>query len=189
MGLQLSPVPNFNTNIPQADPLGSAAKMLQLKALMGQQQLVPLQVQEEQQRVQAAKTQNESAQIELNAKKAYNAYWSNPDQYQSSDLPRKQQFAAMLGISADDPLMSTVAGMMKAGVPADHALAEAKSTLQVRQEWSKATQEQQSVLKNAFEQLREIAAPILAEKDATKKQALLEAAQPGLATWAKFDPT
>jgi hypothetical protein len=191
MSLQLPNLPNFNVNVPQMpSPLDTYGKMLQLKALQGQEQLIPLQVQEAQQNVQRQQLQNETAQIELHAKKAYNAYWSDPDKFQSAsaDFPHNDAFAQMLGVQANDPLMATLRGQIKAGVPADHAFADAKNTLQIRQEASKATQEQQSVLKTAFDQLREIAAPILAEKDATKKQQLIDAALPGLQTWAKFDP-
>jgi hypothetical protein len=81
------------------------------------------------------------------------------------------------GVSPDDPLMATVRGQMKAGVPAPIAFAEAKNTLQMRQEASKATAGAAGRSQEcSFEQLRDIAAPILAEKDATKKQQLLEAA-------------
>ncbi|MCU1338848.1 MAG: hypothetical protein JWO19_4429 [Bryobacterales bacterium] len=192
MAFELPALPNFSAAVPQTQsPLDQYGKMLQLKALMGQQQMLPLQVQAEQERVKGQQLQNQTSQIELNAKKAYNAYWSNPDKFQSdsSDFPHNDTFATMLGVSSDDPLMGILRGQIKAGVPADHAFADAKNTLQIRQEASKATQEQQSVLKNSFEQLREIAAPILAEKDATKKQTLIDAAAPGLARWAKFDPS
>lgn len=191
MPLQLPQLPNFQTNIPQADPLQTYGKMLQLKALQGQQQLLPLQVEQEKQKIQSQQLQNEMQQMQLTGQKALAEYWKNPGQFQSSsdDFKHNDALAGMLGIAPDDPLMGTVRAQIKAGVPAPMAFAEAKSTLQVRQEWSKATQEQQSVLKNGFEQLREIAAPILAEKDANKKQKLIEDAAPGLARWASFDPS
>lgn len=191
MAIALPATPNFSAAVPQSSsPLDQYGRILQLKALMGQQQLIPLQAQAEQARIRAMDTQNDIQQIELNAKKAYNAYWSNPDKFQTDagDFSHNDAFAQMLGVAPDDPLMATLRGQIKAGVPADHAFADAKNTLGIRQEASKATQEQQTVLKNSFEQLREIAAPILAEKDATKKQALLDGAMPGLQRWAKFDP-
>jgi hypothetical protein len=197
MAFELPALPNFSSAVPQGpSPMDQYGKMLQLKSLMGQQQLLPLQVQEQQARVNSAQTENEMQQLQLQGQKALNAYWSNPSQFEStgksdSPLPAPQHdaLAGMLGIAPDDPLMDTVRGQLKARVPAPIAFAEAKNTLQMRQEASKATQEQQGVLKNAFEQLREIASPILAEKDATKKQALIDAAAPGLARWAQFDPT
>jgi hypothetical protein len=192
MALELPAQPNFSAAVPpSSSPLDQYGKMLQLKALMGQQQLIPLQVEEQQEKVKQAQLESEMQQMKLQGQKALTSYWSNPDQFQSkqTDFPHNDALAGMLGVAPDDPLMATVRGQMKAGVPAPIAFAEAKNTLQMRQEASKATQEQQGVLKNAFEQLREISGPILAEKDATKKQALIEAAAPSLATWAKFDPT
>lgn len=191
MGFELPALPNFSAAVPQQQsPLDQYGRMLQLRSLMGQQQLIPLQLQEQQEKVKQAQMQSEQQQLALQGQKALTAYWSDPSQFQSdkSEAPHNDALAGMLGVSPDDPLMATVRGQMKAGVPAPIAFAEAKNTLQMRQEASKATSEQQGVLKNAFEQLRDIAGPILAEKDATKKQQLLDAAAPGLAAWAKFDP-
>ncbi len=190
--LQLPAVPNYGAEIAAApSPLDMYGKVLQLKALQGQQQLLPYQLRTEQLRNQQLETANQTAALELKAKQAYNNYWSNPDKYSTdaSDFAHNDTFAQMLGISPDDPLMATVRGQIKAGVPADHAFAEAKNTLGVRQEYAKATQEQQTVMKGALEQLREISAPIMNEKDPTKKQQLLAEALPGLNAWAKFDPT
>lgn len=192
MAFELPALPNFSAAVPaQQSPLDQYGRILQLRALQGQQQLLPLQVQEQQEKVKQAQIESEQKQLAMQGQKALTAYWSNPDQFASdkNDFQHNDALAGMLGITPDDPLMATVRGQMKAGVPAPIAFAEAKNTLQMRQEASKATQEQQGVLKTAFDQLRDIAAPILAEKDATKKQALIDAAAPGLATWAKFDPT
>lgn len=65
MPLQLPNLPNFQTNIPQVNPLETYGKMLQLKALQGQQQLLPLEVQQKQQAIQGQQTQNQAAQLQL----------------------------------------------------------------------------------------------------------------------------
>lgn len=79
MPLQLPNLPNFQTNIPQIDPLQTYGKMLQLKALQGQQQLLPLQVQEAQQKVQADTLANQQRQLELQSQQAMTKAWSDPD--------------------------------------------------------------------------------------------------------------
>lgn len=192
MAFELPSLPNFSAAVPQTpSPLDSYAKMLQLKSLMGQQQMMPYQLQEQQLRNQQLETANQVAEIDLKAKQAYNNYWSNPDKFSSdaSDFQHNDAFASMLGIAPNDPLMSIVRGQIKAGVPADHAFAEAKNTLDVRKTAMTATEEQQKVWDSALGHLKQISAPILAEKDATKKQALIGDALPGLAEWAKFDPS
>ena len=69
MPLQLGPVPNFQTNIQQTDPLQTYSKLLQLKALMGQQQLLPGQLQMQQQQVQSQTLANQKAQQEMDSEK------------------------------------------------------------------------------------------------------------------------
>jgi hypothetical protein len=80
MALELPAQPNFSAAVPpSSSPLDQYGKMLQLKALQGQQQLIPLQVQEQQEKVKQAQTlQSEQQQIELQGQKALTAYWSNP---------------------------------------------------------------------------------------------------------------
>lgn len=78
MAFELPALPSFQTNIPQFDPLAQRAKMLQLKNLMGQQQLLPLQLQEEQQKVQATTLANQEQQQNLDSQKAMIKAWSDP---------------------------------------------------------------------------------------------------------------
>lgn len=192
MPFELPALPSFQVTPP--DPFGQAGKMMQLRDLMQQSryraQMQPLQLEQQRQANDTAAIENEMKNLQLQGQKALTEYWKNPDQYSSpaSDFEHNDALAGMLGIDPADPLMGTVRSQIKAGVPAPMAFAEAKNTLQVRQEWSKATQEQQSVLKNAFEQLREIAGPIQSETNANKKQQMIDQALPGLARWAQFDP-
>lgn len=81
MSFQLPSVPNFNVAQPQpaASPLDQYGKMLQLKSLMGQQQMQPLQRQEAQQDIQAKTIENQQRQQELDSQQAMMKAWSDPD--------------------------------------------------------------------------------------------------------------
>jgi hypothetical protein len=71
MPLTLPPLPSFQANIPQMpDPLQTYGKVLQLRTLMGQQALLPVQLQQEQQKVETASLQNQRMQQELESEKA-----------------------------------------------------------------------------------------------------------------------
>lgn len=70
----------MTVNSPQIpSALDTYGKMLQLKSLMGQQQLIPYQVQEAQQKVQSEQMQNEAQKIALQSQQAMMRAWSNPD--------------------------------------------------------------------------------------------------------------
>jgi hypothetical protein len=71
MAFQLPGVPNFNVQQPQVpNPLETYEKMLQLRTLMGQQQLLPVQLQQAQQQVQTSTLQNQRIQQEMESEKA-----------------------------------------------------------------------------------------------------------------------
>lgn len=80
MPLQLPNTPNFNVNPPQIPPpLETYGKMLQLKALSGQQALLPLEIQSEQEKVKAQQTANQQSQLELQSQQSMMKAWSDPD--------------------------------------------------------------------------------------------------------------
>lgn len=80
MPLELPAMPSFQTNIPQMpSSLDQYGKMLQLKALQGQQAMQPLQQQEAQQQIQASQLENQQRQLELDSQKAMTKAWSDPD--------------------------------------------------------------------------------------------------------------
>ena len=194
MPVSIPSLPNYNVAPPPAqNPLEQYGKMLQLRALSGQvqqqQQLQPLQVQQAQGSVEAQNLENQQRQIALKTQQAQNTYWSNPSQFQTTAPTGGDQLAKMLGVADDDPILGMVRGQMKAGVPGNVAIGDAKATLEFRQNVSKATEDQQKVLGDAHDKLQQIAAPILAETDPTKKAALIEQARPGLTEWANFDPS
>jgi hypothetical protein len=168
-------------------------KMLQLKQLNGQiqqqQQMQPLQLQEAQADVTQKQQANQAQALQLKTSQALNDYWTNPQKFQSTAPAEGDQFGKMLGVAEDDPLLGMVRGMMKAGVPGQAAIAEGAHTLTFRQDMAKATQEQQKVIDDAWTHLRTLAAPITAETDPGKKATLLQQALPGIAQWAKYDPS
>jgi hypothetical protein len=194
MPISIPSMPDYSVAPPQvASPLEQYGKMLQLKALSGQvqqqQQMAPLQQQEAQNTVQSQQIELQQKQLALKTQQAQNTYWSNPSQFQADAPAGGDQLAKTLGISDDDPLLGMVRGQIKAGVPGAAAIADAKATLSFRQEASKTTEDQQKVLDDSHSKIQQILAPVLAEKDPTKKAALLEQIRPGLAQAAGFDPT
>jgi hypothetical protein len=190
MAFQLPTQPNYNVAPPQMpSPLEQYGKMLQLRMLSGEAQMQPLRMAEAQQDIQAKTLENQKSEIDLKTRQARNTYWSNPQQFQTSAPEGGDQFARMLGVADDDPILGMVRGQMKAGVPGDAAIADAKATLEFRRSVGQATQEQQKVLDDSHAKLQQLAAPILAESDPTKKAALIEQVRPGLAEWASFDPS
>jgi hypothetical protein len=190
MAFQLPTQPNLNVTPPQVpNALETYGRLLQLKALNGQIAMQPLQQQEAQQDIQAKTTANQQAALALKTQQAQNTYWSNPSQFNTSAPDGGDQLSKMLGVADDDPVLGMVRGQMKAGVPGNAAIADAKATLEFRRSVGQATGEQQKILDDAHSKLQQIAAPILAESDPTKKAALIEQARPGLAEWASFDPT
>src|ERR1700730_9165886 len=80
MPLQLPPVGDFNTNLPQAPSyLEQYGKMLQLKALQGQIAQQPLQQQQAQQAIAAQSRARQQRQNELDSQNAMIKAWSDPD--------------------------------------------------------------------------------------------------------------
>lgn len=71
MPFQAPPLPSFQTNIPQMpDVLSQVGKFVQLKNLMGQQQLLPLEVQQETEKAKQAALTTQTQQMELDSRKA-----------------------------------------------------------------------------------------------------------------------
>jgi hypothetical protein len=190
MALQLPSLPNYNVTPPQVpSPLEQYGKMLQLKMLSGQAAMQPLQQQEAEQDIQAKTLENQQREIALKTQQAQNTYWSNPSQFTAAAPAGGDILAKTLGVADDDPILGMVRGQMKAGVPGNAAIADAKATLEFRRSVAQSTQEQQKVLDDSHSKLQQLAAPILAEKDPEKKAALIEQARPGFAEWASFDPS
>ena len=73
-------MPNYNVQPPQMpSAMEQYGKMLQLKSLLGQQQMQPLQQQEAQQDIQAKSLQNQQQQLQLQSQQAMVKAWSDPD--------------------------------------------------------------------------------------------------------------
>lgn len=184
MAFQLPPLPNFQVNTPQQpDILGQYGKMVQLKNMLGQQQLLPLQVQEEQQRVQSATTDNQIKQQMLNDQKAMGKWLQGED----ADVPApakadplQDKIASFLGIPSDDPLMNVARGWLKNGMSAPGVMTGLQASLQRREELAKSTVEQQKVVKDNYDTWKDALAPIANEKDPLKQSVALAEALPRL---------
>jgi hypothetical protein len=167
--------------------------MLQLKALSGQVQqqqlLQPLAVQEAENTVQSQDLENQQKEIALKTLQAQNTYWSNPSQFTTTAPAGGDQLAKMLGVADDDPILGMVRGQMKAGVPGNAAIADAKATLDFRQNVAKGTLDQQKILADGHAGIQKLLAPVLAETDPAKRAILLDQVRPGLAQAATFDPS
>jgi len=196
MALVVPQTPNLTVTPPQvANPLDQAQRAATLQDMLTgnrvKQQLAPLQVQEAQNTVAQGAIKTQQDQIALQTQQAQNAYWSDPDSYtitKPTEQPGNDRIAGMLGIAADDPILSMVHGQMKAGVPAPAAIADAKQTLAFRKDLEQTTQEHQKVLNDTLTQVRTIAAPILAQDDPVKKQQMIADALPQLQELAKPNP-
>jgi len=80
MPIQIPQVPNLTVNQPpQVDALGQYAKFAQLKNMLGQQSLLPLQVQEQQQKVQSNDLAIQQQQAQVDSQKAMMASVANGD--------------------------------------------------------------------------------------------------------------
>ncbi len=80
MAFQLPNLPNYNVQQPQIpSAMEQYGKMLQLKSLLGQQQMQPLQQQEAQQDIQSKSLQNQQQQLQLQSQQAMIKAWSDPD--------------------------------------------------------------------------------------------------------------
>lgn len=79
MAFELPALPNFNVAPPQIpSSLDQYGKMLQLKSLLGQQQLLPYQVQEAQQKTQQNDLALQQQKLELQSQQAMMKAWSDP---------------------------------------------------------------------------------------------------------------
>ena len=98
MPIPQAQLPNYTINPPAApDPLAKYGQMLQLKNMLGQQQMLPLDLQEKQQQIQSQQQtiqgqqlqnqrstiENQIAQVGLQNTQRANDYWENPSKYQS----------------------------------------------------------------------------------------------------------
>lgn len=80
MAFELPGMPNFNPQIPQQpDFLSKLAAVTSLKNMMGQQQLLPMEVQEARARAQQADIQTTMQQNQLASQQAMIKAWSDPD--------------------------------------------------------------------------------------------------------------
>jgi len=192
MPLQLGPVPDFNVKIPaMPNPLDQAAKAAQLKALLSEnsarQTLLPLQVQEQQQRVQQETTANQLAQMKLASTQARVKAWSDPDFVDSFMGSSNSALENSLGFSPGFDPMKMIKGEVSRGVHPDDAMAEAASFLELSKNLSAKTKDDLANYKAAHEQAANILAPVMDMK-ASEAGPAFQAAKQKIATIPGLDP-
>lgn len=172
-------IPNFNTNIPQMPPaLDTYGKMLQLKSLQGQQQLIPLQVQQEQQKVQSNDLAIQEQQRKLASRQAMVKAWSDPDFASSVTGSTGKDIAPAIGFEPGfDPkgMIRTLVGKYK--VEPEDAMAQASSFLELSKNLSLKTKDDLSNYKSAHEELSKLLTPIPDMKASDAVPALAAAKQ------------
>jgi hypothetical protein len=181
----------------------------QMQAQTAQTQAqIPIQ----QQQAQQLQLENQQRQIALQDQQRQMEYWSNPEKYQDESTESAQPQASvagamsgavppaapaqkvnfaeqMLGLDPSDPLAKQTNGMIRAGVTPNTVAATAQSLIKFRADVLKQTQDKQEMTKNGLSEINKILAPIGAEKDLTKRAAMLQAAEPELQKASTFDPS
>lgn len=157
--LQLGDIPNLNVNVPQMPSVADTAeKGLQLKNLMGQQQLIPLQIQEQQERLKQQQIQNSMLETEKNSQQAMIKAWSDPDFLKTLTGSDKAQSS---GLGFDPDAMT--AGLVSKGVLPKDAMATTQSFVERSQKIA-ATQKDVAQTGEANASIREKGMKILADK-------------------------
>lgn len=174
-----SGIPNFNTNIPQmTPPLETYGKMLQLKNLQGEQQMIPLQVQAEQQKLQSNDLAIQEQQQKLASRQAMVKAWSDPDFASSVTGSTGKDIAPAIGFEPGfDPkgMIRTLVGKYK--VMPEDAMAQAASFLELSKNLSLKTKDDISNYKTAHEELSKLLTPIPDMKASEAVSALAAAKQ------------
>jgi hypothetical protein len=167
---------NYNVAVPQAqDPLAQMGKMLSLKSLMGEQQLQPLQLQEQQQRlsqqrqmaplqvqqaqqgVQASTLENQQRELELKSQQSMMKAWTDPE------FTGNVTGAVGKSTSSDqafDP-DAMIKGLVSRGVLPKDAISTASSFTELSKNAAMMTKDQLSNYKDSHDQLFNMLAPIV----------------------------
>ena len=159
MAFELPALPSFQTNIPQMpSALDQYGKLLQLKSLQGQEQLIPLQVQQEQERVKQAQIATEQAQLEQQSQQAMVKAWSDPD-FLKNFTGTEKASASGFGFDPD----GLTAGLISKGVLPKEAMAMTQSFVERSQKIAE-TLKAQAQTGEANAGIREKGMKILADK-------------------------
>lgn len=192
MAIPAPAIPNFNVQTP--DVLGGQERAATLSALLNEtalrKQLAPLQVQEQQQRVQAGDIENQLKTIQLQGQRALTDWLQNGDANQEvapEKFSSNDKIATYVGVSPDDPIMSVVRSMAQHHVPAPMLMAEAQGMLQRRNEYYKGTKEEQDAQANE-RKIWQTTLAELHEADPEQRSVMLATKLPLLQENSKTDP-
>jgi len=195
MALQLPPLPSFQTNIPQMpDPLQTYGKMLQLRALLGQQQLLPGQLQMQQQQIQAGQQemqqralQIQTQQMQVASMQARAKAWGDPDFVDSFMGGSNSSLESSLGFAPGFDPIKMIKGEVSRGVNPDDAMKEAASFLELSKNISQKTKDDLANYKASHEEAGKILAPVL-DMPVTEAGPAFEAAKRKIAAIPGLDP-
>lgn len=188
MAFELPQMPNFNVQPPQVQsPLDQYGKMLQLKSLIGQQQMQPLQMQEAQEKVKQDQLQTQQMQQQQQSQQAMIKAWSDPDFSSTVTGGTGKDIAGAVGFEPGFNPNAMIKALVSKGVLPKDAMAQAASFLELSKNLSLKTKDDLSNYKEAHEQLAKLIAPIMDMKageagpalDAVK-QKVLSGGIPGL---------
>jgi hypothetical protein len=192
MGFQLPQMPDFNVKqTPMPDALSKMGQMVQLKDMLSgnalRQQLAPLQVQEQQQRVQQETTANQLSQMKLASTQARVKAWSDPEFVNSFMGGSNSALENSLGFSPGFDPLKMIKGEVSRGVHPDDAMAEASSFLELSKNLSLKTKDDLANYKSSHEEAANILAPVLDMK-ASEAGPAFEAAKQKIASIPGLDP-
>ena len=159
MAFQLPQMPNLNVQQPPPfDPLAQRTKQATLSGMLNENalrsQLAPLQIQEQQQKVQSEQIDTEMKKIQLQGQQGLTKWLQEGDT--NEDIPADKfsmnnKIATFVGVDPKDPIMNVVRSMAQHGVPAQVLMVEAQGMLQRRNEYAKGTEEQQKIIKDNYD--------------------------------------
>lgn len=181
-------MPNFNVQPPQvASPIDSYGKMLQLKALNGQQQMIPLQLQQAQEKVKQEQLATQQAQQQQQSQAAMVKAWSDPSFSSTVTSNTGKDISGSIGFEPGFNPNGMIKALVSKGVLPKDAIAQASSFLELSKNLSLKTKDDLANYKDAHEQLGKLLAPIVDMKagdagpalDAVK-QKVLSGGIPGL---------
>jgi hypothetical protein len=169
MAFELPALPNFNTTVPQQvanqpSAMDQYGRMLQLRSLLAnqqqQQQLMPLQVQEQEQRVQQATLQTQQEELKVKSQQAMIKAWSDPDFSSSVTGATGSDLAPSIGFTPGFDPVKMMRSLVSKGVLPEDARAQAAGLLELSKNLSMKTKDDLSNYKESHQQLANLLGPI-----------------------------
>ena len=183
MAFQLPPLPSFQTNIPQYNPLEAAQLRNLLSEMALRQALAPGQLQQQQQQLQQQQIQNQLMQAKADSQKAMIKMWSDPDV--SEGVTGHAGDTANIGFNPGFDPVAMIRKFVRGGVSPEDAIQQAAHFLAISKDQSQKTKDDLANYKDAHAAAAQILDPILdlpLEKAGPAFQAALQKIQriPGI---------